>query len=63
MSISSEWKDEGTPLVEDLYFPLVHKFCGTRFLLMGGFVPVCPKCQPEEFAKLRACGWAREVQP
>lgn len=35
----------------DDYFPYVHKPCGRKIWVLIGFWPICPKCQPEEWAE------------
>lgn len=48
--MSGEWKDEG---MSGDYYVAVHK-CGTRVRVMAGYTSICPKCQPEEYAKQEA---------
>jgi hypothetical protein len=50
----SEWEDIGKgPLIDDLYYTLRHKPCGSVVYIAAGFAHHCPKCEPEEFEKLR----------
>ncbi len=47
-----EWEDIGKGrLIDDLYYTVRHKPCGTVVNVQGGYVTVCPKCQPEEYAE------------
>lgn len=46
-----EWESRG---MCDDYYIRVHTSCGTEIMVLGGFVPTCPKCQPEEWAE--RCG-------
>lgn len=46
--IPREWENKG---MCDDYHVKVHKPCGTEIMILGGLEAVCPKCQPEEWAK------------
>ena len=48
----SEWKNKG--VCDDMYYIKVHVPCGTEMMVLMGFVPLCPKCQPEEWAERKA---------
>lgn len=51
-SSESEWEEEG--MCDDIYYLSRHVPCGTQVQVMGGYPRVCPKCQPEEWAKTHA---------
>lgn len=45
-----EWEDKG--MRDDIYYVRVHKPCGIELMILMGHSPTCPKCHPEEWAKL-----------
>jgi predicted metal-binding protein len=50
----SEWENIGKGrLIDDLYYELRHRPCGTAVYVATGFVAHCPKCEPEQFERLR----------
>jgi len=44
-----EWENRG--VCDDRYYKMRHIPCGSQVLILMGHVAVCPKCQPEEYAK------------
>lgn len=49
---SDEWETRG--FIDDFYYVEFHKPCGTTVQVGQGHVPICPKCQPEEWAAMKA---------
>lgn len=48
-----EWEDIGKgPLMDGIYSTVRHK-CGTVVNIAQGYVLVCPKCNPDDWAKER----------
>ena len=45
-----DWEDG--PVSDGVYFKATHAPCGTVVLIKAGKPRVCPKCQPEQWAKL-----------
>ena len=62
---SEEWEDSG--VIDDVYHKVMHTPCGTTVLILVGRVAVCPKCQPEEWAKAmgtkKGAGGGSNVEP
>ncbi len=50
MFFTDEWKEKG--MCDDNYL-MVHVPCGTRVQIVVGNCAICPKCQPEEWAKAK----------
>lgn len=48
----SEWENKG--MCDDMYYIKVHVPCGTEIMVLTGFVALCPKCQPDEWAERKA---------
>lgn len=46
MNPEGEWQDRG-----QIYSVLLHVPCGTEVPVLMGQVAICPKCQPEQWAK------------
>jgi len=50
---SDEWVSLGCrgAGTDEVYYKHRHTPCGTDIEFMQGYEPICPKCQPEEWAK------------
>ena len=53
MSGTDEWERIGDGLIDDTYYAVRHKPCGTEILIAGGVKAICPKCNAEEFEGLK----------
>ena len=47
-----EWEDQG--MCDGVYYVHTHKPCGTQIMVLMGQMAVCPKCEPQRWAELRA---------
>ena len=52
MSENTQWESHG--MVDGEYYVMVHKPCETKVQILIGHEAVCSKCQPEEWARLKA---------
>ncbi len=51
---AEEWEDIGTGgMIDDLYYLMRHKPCGTTLQILAGHKCICPECQPEEYERQR----------
>jgi hypothetical protein len=50
--MTQEWKHKG--VCDDVYYVMVHNPCGAEVMILMGRIAACPKCQPEEWERLRA---------
>jgi hypothetical protein len=43
---------------DEVYYRCQHKPCGTEIEVLEGYLAICPKCQPEEWAEQERRGSA-----
>lgn len=48
-SQAMEWEEKG--MCDDVYYVVVHVPCGTNVRMLMSHQAICPKCQPEEWAR------------